>query len=144
MQVILSLHAVAHIPEAHGTGHILQFTVAIGGASEAVEGVVGNIEFHHALAQLVEARGLGVDRHAFCARGGAGSGCTGAAFNLDQAQPAGTKGVEVIGRAELGNVGADHGRGAHHRGALGHAHRHAVDVHRDLYIRLGPGGAEIL
>ena len=144
MQVILSLHAVAHIPEAHGTGHILQFTIAIGGASEAVEGVVGNIEFHDALAQLVEARGLGVDRHAFCARGGAGSGCTGAAFNLDQTQSAGAKGIEIIGRAELRNVSTDHGRGAHHRGAFRHAHRHAVDVHRNFYIRLCPGRAEIL
>ena len=142
--MVLPFHAVAHIPEAHGTGHILQFTVAIGGAGQAVEGVVRNVELHHALAQFVEARGLGVHRHAFRTRGGAGSGRAGAAFNLDQAQPAGTKGIEVIGGAELGNVGADHGRGAHHRGTLGHTHRHAVDVHRDLYIRLGPGRAEIL
>ena len=75
--------------------------------------MVRNIEFHHALAELVEARGLGVDRHALCARGGAGGRRAGAAFNLDQAKPAGTKGVEVIGGAELGNVGADHGSGAH-------------------------------
>ena len=113
MQVVFPFHAVAHISEAHGTRHILEFAVTIGGASETVEGMVGNIEFHHAFAELVEAWGLGVHRHAFRTRGGAGGRRAGATFNFDQTKPAGAKGVEVIGGAELGNVGADHGRGAH-------------------------------
>ena len=95
-------------------GHVLQFTVTIGGASEAIEGMVRNIKFHHALAEFVEARGLGMNRHALCTGRGARGGCAGAAFNLDQTEPAGTKGIEVIGGTELRDVSADHGRGAHH------------------------------
>ena len=142
--MVLPFHTVTHIPEAHSTGHVLQLAVAVGGARKAVEGVVRNVELHHALAEFVEARGLCVHRHALCAWGGARGGGARAAFNLNQAEPAGAKGIEVIGRAELGDVGADHRRRPHNRGTLGHTHRHAVDAHHDHHIRHGPGGAEIL
>ena len=105
--------AVALTAGAQASTHVLQLTVAVSGASEAVEGVIGNVELHHALAEFVEARGLSVHRHAFRTRGGARGGCAGAALNLDQTQTAGAERVEVISGAELGNVGANHGGGAH-------------------------------
>ena len=62
--MVLALIAVAHLAQADRAGHVLQFAVAIGGAGQAVERMVGDVELHHALAQLLEPLGLGVDHHA--------------------------------------------------------------------------------
>ena len=59
--VVVALIAVAHLAQADGAGHVLQFAVAIGGAGQAVERMVGDVELHHALADLLQALGLGLD-----------------------------------------------------------------------------------
>ena len=83
--VVLALITVAHVAQADRSGHVLQFAVAIGGTSQAVQRMVGDIEFHHALAQLLQAVGLGVDHEALQGRRGAGRRRAGTAFDLDQA-----------------------------------------------------------
>jgi len=46
IQVVFPVGAVANFPQTHGSGHILQLTVAVGGAGEAVQGVVRDIQLH--------------------------------------------------------------------------------------------------
>ena len=44
--VVLAVKAVADLAQADGTGHVLEFAVAVRRAGEAVERVVGDIQFH--------------------------------------------------------------------------------------------------
>ncbi len=118
--VIVALIAVAHLAQAHGAGHVLQFAVAIGGTGEAVERMVGDVEFHHALAQLGQAIRLCTDLDAGRHRRGAGGGRALAALDLDEAEAAGAEGVQQVGGAELGDLGAQLHRGAHDGGAFRH------------------------
>ena len=52
--VVGAIVAVAHVAQADRAGHVLQLAVAVGGAGEAVERVVGDIKLHHALADAGE------------------------------------------------------------------------------------------
>ena len=52
--MVLALIAVAHLAQADGAGHVLQLAVAVGGAGEAVQRMVGDVELHHALADAGE------------------------------------------------------------------------------------------
>ena len=87
-EVIVALIAVADVAKPDVSGLRLQFAIAIGGAGEAIERMVGDIKLHHALAQRLETIGLGLDDHARQDRRRAGSGCAGAALDLDEAEPA--------------------------------------------------------
>src|SRR3546814_3141572 len=53
------LVAVADVAQADGAGHVLQFAVAIGGTGQAVERMVGDVEFHDAATQLLQPREIG-------------------------------------------------------------------------------------
>ena len=64
LEVVLAVVAVAHVAQADGAGHVLQLAVAVGGAGQAVERMVGDVELHHALADLLQALGLGRHDHA--------------------------------------------------------------------------------
>src|SRR5712675_2316741 len=56
--------AVAHVAQADGTRHVLQLAVAVGGAGQAIQRMVGDVELHHALADLFQPLGLGRHDHA--------------------------------------------------------------------------------
>ena len=139
-EVIFSALGVAHVAQADLAGGILQLAVAIGAAGQAIEWMIGDIEFHDALAQLFEPRRLGRNLHAGTHRGGARGGGAFDTFDFDQAKPAGAEGLKTVGGAKLWDRAVEHGRGAHHRGALGDSDRNAVDLERDHLGRcLGRG-----
>ena len=58
--MVLAVIAVAHLAQADRAGHVLQFAVAVGGAGQAVERMVGDVELHHAAAQLRQTLGVWV------------------------------------------------------------------------------------
>ncbi len=119
-QVVLAFIAVAHFAQADHARHVLQFAVAVRGTGQAVERMVGDVQLHHAAPQIRQLRCLRAHLHARRHRGGTGSGIALAAFDLDQAQAAGTECFEAVGGAQLGHLDARvHGR-THDRRALGH------------------------
>ena len=135
LQVILALVAVTHFAQAHHTGHVLQFAIAVGGASQAIERMIGDVQLHHATADVRELRRLRAHFHPWRDGGGTGGGIAFAAIDLDQAQAAGAKSFEAVGRAEFGNLDTGIHRRAHDRRALGHADFDAVDFQRDQLFR---------
>jgi hypothetical protein len=64
VEVIRAVVAVAHFAQADRAGHVLQLAVAVGRAGEAVERMVGNIQFHDAATQLAEFAALRPHLHA--------------------------------------------------------------------------------
>ena len=61
-QMVIAL-AISYIAQADSARLILQLAIAVRSARQAVERVIGNIEFHHALAQLGKVRRLRADDH---------------------------------------------------------------------------------
>ena len=93
LQMVLAVIAVADFAQADLARHVLQFAVAVGGAGQAVQRMVGDVELHHAAAQLGEARGLRPHLHPVFDGRGAGGRRALAAFDLHQAQAAGAEGL---------------------------------------------------
>ena len=120
--MIVAVVAVAHLAQADRAGHVLQFAIAVGGAGQAVERMIGDVELHHAAAELGKALVLRRHHHAARDRRGAGGRRAGAAFDLDQAEAAGAEGVDHVGGAELRHLDAGLHRRAHDRGAFRHGH----------------------
>ena len=141
--VVLAVIAVAHVAQADRAGHVLQFAVAVGGAGQAVQRMVGDIQLHHALAELLQPRVLGVNDQAFHRRCGARRRRAGAALDLDEAEPARAVGVHHVGGAEFRNLRAHLHGGAHDRGALGHRNALTVDGQRDHLLSFGARSTEI-
>ncbi len=139
----LAVIAVAHLAQAHGPGHILQFAVAVGRASQAVERVLGDIELHHALAEALQPVGLRLHHHAFGDGRGARRGRAIAALDLDQAKPTGAERFQHVGGAELGDLRTPLHRRAHDRGAFRHHDLYAVDGEGDLFLGLRGRGPVI-
>ena len=52
LEVVLAVVAVAHLAQADRAGHVLQLAIAVGGAGQAVERMVGDVELHHVAAEL--------------------------------------------------------------------------------------------
>ena len=96
--------AVAHIAEAHRARLFLQFPIAIGGAGQAIKGMVGDTQLHDTAPQLLQPLGLGAHHHAIGNGRGAGGGIPDAALDLDQAQAAGTEALDAFGGAKLGDT----------------------------------------
>ena len=137
MGVVLAVIAVADFAQTHRARHVLQLAVAVGGAGQAVQRMVADVEFHDPAPQLGDAIGLGVDLHAVLGGRRAGRGRSTAAVDLDQAQAAGAEGFERVGGAELGNLDAGERCGPHQRRAGRNRDRDAVDVQADaLHARL--------
>ncbi len=131
IQMMGAVVAVAHGPQAHRAGHVLKFAIAVGGAGQAIQGMVGDVEFHDVAPQLRQPGRLGMHHHAFLDQGGAGRRIPLAPLNGHHAQAAGAKGGQVLGGAKLGHTRPDQGRGTHHRGAFGHANGAPVDFDVD-------------
>ena len=141
--MILALVAVAHLAQADDAGHVLQFAMSIGGARQAIERVIGNVQFHHAAAHIGELLVLGGDLHPGGDRGGTRGRQSLHALDLDQAQAAGAEGLELVGGAQLGDLHVRQGCGTHHRGAFRHRDFLAVDGQRHRLRAVALGGAEI-
>src|SRR5579862_726418 len=133
--MVLAGIAVADLAQTDLAGHVLQLAITIGGAGQAVERMVGDVELHHPAADLLEPLGLGRHDHAGRDRSGAGGGRAGPAGDLDEAQPAGSEGGDRVRRAQFRHLDPGVHRGAHDRGAFRHRDRLAVDRERDR-----PGG----
>ncbi|CVK21917.1 hypothetical protein SSPH_04638 [Sporomusa sphaeroides DSM 2875] len=90
------------------TGQLLEFTVGVSDALEAVLGMFGQYEFKHVFSGLADSRAVGDEFGAvpdFVAAGGFEFFL---AFKLDYAQTAGSTHFKVRMVAEYGNVDADH------------------------------------
>ncbi len=118
---------IAHVAQANGPRHVLQFAIAIGRAGQTVQRVIGDIELHHPAPQPRQLIGLGLHDHAFAHGGRAGRRRAAHPFDLDHTQAARAVSIQHIGRTQLRHGDPGLGGGAHHGGALGHAHIHAVD-----------------
>ena len=143
VEVIGALKPVAHVAQAHHTGLGLQLAVAVGGAGQAVERVVRDIQLHHALAQVLQLGRLGAYLHAGLGRGSARGRVALAPFNFDQAQAARAKGLQAVGGAQFGHLDARIHGGAHERGAARHGDLGAVDLQRDKFGRCAGGRAVV-
>ena len=118
IEVVRALVAVAHLAQAHDAGHVLQFAMAVGGAGQAVERVIGDIQLHHAAAHVGDLLVLGVTFMP-CATGvvhEAGrpfmpSICT--RHRRQEPKASSCSVAHSFGIFDLGER-----RGAHHRGAL--------------------------
>ena len=64
VQMVLTLEAIAHLPQAHGAGHVLQLAIAVGRAGQAVQRVVRDVQLHDVAPQLRQFAGLGGNSHA--------------------------------------------------------------------------------
>ena len=134
IEVVLA-GGVAHFAQTDGAGHVLQFAVAVRGTGEAVEGVIGDVEFHHAAPQFGDGVVLRRDGHALGDRLRAGGVEATPPFDFHQAQAAGAESRQAVRGAELGhrNVG---GRGGAHDGGAGrHGHFQAIDGEAHLLRR---------
>ena len=129
IEVVLTLVSVAHIAQSDHTGHLLQLTVAIGWAGEAVQRVVGDVQLHDPLAQLLKLRGLGVDDHPWFTRRGTGRGGSTTSVHLNQAQPTGTECTQGVGGAQLGYGQTDLCCCSHDRGTS--RHLDGMPINRD-------------
>ncbi len=135
VEVVLAGVTVANLAQADRARHVLQLAVAIHGAGEAVERVIGDVELHDVAAHVRDALVLRRDLHAGAGLGGARRGQTLHAFDLDEAQAARAERLEAVGGAELRDVGAGERGGAQDGGTHGNRHVDAVDRERDLLGR---------
>ena len=130
------LALVGHLADVEARDEFLELAVVALGAGEAVVRVVGEDELGDGLAGAHDAGGVGLDDHAFRDHGGAGRGQVAAAFDLDDADAAGSRGVLDAGALEVdvterGN-GNPHGSGRiEDGGSFCDAHRAAVDSQVD-------------
>ena len=134
LQMVRAVEAVAHFAQAGDARHVLQFAVAVGGAGQAVERVIGDVQLHHVAAQRLQTVGLRAHFHARFDGRRARSRITALAFDLDETQAARAERFERIGRAELRHVDAGFDRRAHHRGSGRHGDRLAVDFERHVDV----------
>ena len=88
LQVIRPVHAIAHFTQPHGTGHVLQLAVAVGGTGQAIERMVRDVELHHVAPHACHFFGLRAHHHPLLHRRGARRRESFAAGDVDHAQSA--------------------------------------------------------
>jgi hypothetical protein len=59
--VIVTFITVAHFTQTYGSGHVLQFTVAVGGTGQAIEWVIRDVEFHDPFSEVSQLGALGTN-----------------------------------------------------------------------------------
>ncbi len=104
--MVLAIVAVSHIAQTNSASHILQFAIAVGSARQAIERMVGDVEFHDAFAEFREA--ISLRRYFEAGRDWCSARCRRslAAFNFAQAQAARAECFHVVGGTELGDLDA--------------------------------------
>ncbi|MHC2491490.1 hypothetical protein ACVII0_005282 [Sinorhizobium meliloti] len=141
--MVFAVIAVAHVAQAHGTGHVLQLAIAIGRAGEAVERVVGNIELHDAAADILQPLRLRRNADARSDRRRAGGRHAGAPVDLYETEPAGTEGIHHVGCAKLRHLDARFHCRAHDRRAFRHRDLASVDRQRHQLFGFGSRSAVV-
>ncbi|MPM93031.1 hypothetical protein SDC9_140167 [bioreactor metagenome] len=106
---------------------VLQLALAALVTDRAVERMVDQEELHHRLLRGFRLVAVGVDHHARSDGRGAGRQRLGRFLDLDQAHPAVGCDGQFLVVAEMRDVGASLGGGFHHRAAVRHLDRLAVD-----------------
>jgi len=134
---------ITHVAEADHSGHVLQLAIAIGRAGQAVERVVGDIEFHHARSDAPDPLGLRMDDESIFRRCGARSRCPATPIDVDDAEPAGAEGLDTIGCAELRDFEPGQSGRAHHAGALRHRDLETVNGQGDCLMGARLGCAKV-
>ena len=143
VRACLSADTVAHVAQAHHTGLGLQFAVTVGAASQAIQGVIADVQLHHPLAQLLQFGRLGVHHHAcFCGRG-ARSWRAFATIDFNQTQAARAKWLQAVGGAQLGHLNACVNGRTHQGRAFGDGDWVAVDGQFNDFFGLTCGGAVV-
>jgi hypothetical protein len=94
--MVLTLIAIADLAQADGAGHVLQLAIAVGGASQAVQRVVGDVQLHDAAAQLGELLRLRRYVHAGLDWRVTRRRCASPARDFDEAEAAGTEGLQAV------------------------------------------------
>ena len=84
IKMITAVEAIAHFAQSDRARHVLEFAVAVGGTGQAVERVVGNIEFHDIASQLRQLVSLRADLHALLDECRARGRIALAAFDFDR------------------------------------------------------------
>ena len=135
LEVIFAIVTVAHFTQTHCTGHVLQFAIAIGGACQTIQGVIGNIQFHGATTNIGQLGRLRVHFDAVRNRRRARSGVTTATLNFHHAQSARAKWLQTIGRTQFRHVNTGHDGGPHDGCAFRHAYFPVIYGQGHLFIR---------
>ena len=143
-EMVLAGHAITHGAQPYGTRHALQFTVAVGGAGQAIQRMIRDIQLHDVTTQISQFRRLGAYFHAGLGGCGAGRRETASAFDLDQAQAAGAKRFQGICCAELRNHCAGFSRRPHERGTRFDGDGNAVNFQLDVFVGRRGRCAEIV
>ena len=117
-----------HLAQPHGSGHILQFAIAVGRAGQAIQRVIRDIHLHDAAADAGQMVVLGHDLGPGGDRSGARGRTALAPFDFHQTQSARAIGLQMFGGAQAGNGDPGQGCRPHDRGAFGHGDGAAVDL----------------
>ncbi len=134
-EVIGTLIAITHLAQPNFAGGRLQLAIAVGGAGEAIERMIGDIQLHHAAAQAAQLVGHGMHRHPGRHRRRTRRRRPRSAFDLDQAETTASEAVQAVGRAEFRNLDPGLHRGAHDGCAGRHGNRLTVDGEGDRIRR---------
>jgi len=135
--VVLAVVTISHFAQTDRARHFLQLTIAVGRAGQAVERMVGDVKLHDPAPDGMQPRRRGFHGNSRRDRRRAGGGKAVAALDLDEAQAARAEGLDVVGRAELGDLDADLHRRAHDRRPLRDAYRPAVNRQGHRLFRHG-------
>jgi hypothetical protein len=95
--------AITHFPKAYDTSHVLQFAVAVGGAGETIQRVVGDVELHNPASQVGEFWRLGADFQSGFDGSRAGRRVASTALDLYETETARPERFQAVGCAEFGN-----------------------------------------
>ena len=76
------------VQQTHGTGHVLQFAVAVGRARQAVERMIGDVKLHDVTSNVGKATALRGHDHALRRLGRARRGEPAGALDLDETKAA--------------------------------------------------------
>ena len=127
IEMIRAGEAVAHVAQSDFARNVLQLAVAVGRARQAIERMIGNVQFEHAFAHPRQRLRLGAHDHAGLDRRRARSRRAFATLNFHEADATRAERGERIGGAQLRNADAGGQRRAQHRRALGRFDVDAVD-----------------
>jgi len=119
---------VAHVVYAYGNGQILEFAMAIGNAHGAHVVAFCKEQFHDHLAIITELLRVCAHFHSLCYFGGASRNEPRAAYDLYQAEAAGSYIGEAVQVAKGGNMNACFSRGLEDGAILLGTHHLAVNA----------------
>ena len=108
------LDLVSHITQANRTGLILQLTIAIRGAGQAIKRMVRDIKLHHAFAQFRQQRRLRADYHPGFDGGRAAGRRPFTTVDFNKAKSARTEAFHIVRGTQFGDRCPLFGSRAHH------------------------------